>query len=113
MPEDTGVLRSTFKNLSGEVRFFPYLPPYGQELAINETFTVYGSPTDCVSRGYGETARRRRLEALDADMSAGRIGVQHSAAIIMEARNGTPKKIVLNDANVLTVVNLATQSDSN
>ena len=67
---DVTCLQSVVKNISGQKKRFPFLPPHGRELAINGEMTVFGSILEAISRSndrFGRTNQDAFEEALRRD----------------------------------------------
>lgn len=67
---DTTCLQSTIRNISGQKKRFPFLPPHGRELAINGEMTVFGNILEAISRSndrFGRTNQDAFEEALRRD----------------------------------------------
>lgn len=61
-------LHTTVRNMSGESRFYGFLPPHGQELSDGEELTVFGDLTDRVAHPYDGRRERAYQTAIDAGL---------------------------------------------
>lgn len=47
---DLTCIFSTVRNISGVKKNFPFLPPHGRELAVDEEITIFGNVLESLSR---------------------------------------------------------------
>ena len=69
-------LRCTFKNVSGEVKYFPFLPEHGHRLEPNEEISFYGEPVEAVAAPPG--LRVRHIDAMESALLRGDITIVSS-----------------------------------
>lgn len=58
-------------NVSGEDRFFGYIPPHGVQLANNAHVIVAGDLKTILASGRGRYSRKIELDALNNDIANG------------------------------------------
>jgi len=98
-----GCLATTFKNTSGGTMTFSFLPPHGRTLAADEEITVYGGPTECVTRS-SYRAGKRNMDALSSALQSGLIEIIRTPCVIVyDESDAASYALGSNDGNVVTV----------
>lgn len=67
---DLTCIFSTVKNISGVAKIFPFLPPHGRTLAVDEEITVFGNILEALTRSndrFGNRDQDAFEEALRRD----------------------------------------------
>lgn len=67
---DLTCIYSTLRNISGVAKNFPFLPPHGRSMAVDEEVTVFGNILEALTRSndrFGKTDQDAFEEALRRD----------------------------------------------
>lgn len=97
---DTSCLYSTVKNMTGQRRFFGFLPPHGQTLDVDEEFTVFGHIAAAVIPEERATSRHH-MAGFEKCIEVGDLAIINTPApILYDATAEETKMLVLDDGTL-------------
>lgn len=90
MAMDTTCVFSVVRNVSGQSKNFPFLPPHGKELADQEEYSIFGSVLEAVTRSNDRDGNRFNND-LEAALERGDLEIRT-----------LPKPILLDESLLVT-----------
>jgi hypothetical protein len=100
---DSSCLYSTVRNISGETKKFPALPPHGVELAANEELTVFGNILEAVNRG--DRSGRKHMDSFEAAVQNGLLEIRSTPAPILTDEVTDDIQMIVLQSGSLAVAN--------
>lgn len=99
---DTSCLKSAVKNVSGDTKYFGFLPPTGLSLEADEEVEFMGRVEDAIARSCDDGGTlRRKMKGLFASIEAGNLIItKQPNPIVEDTVTGDPRILVVNNGTV-------------